>query len=76
MIFHENGNDKKAEGVKLILDETDLKRKAIMKNTDTILLKGSIQRDFMLISIYVLNIGAPQNIKQILADIKELTGIQ
>ena len=47
-----------------------------MKNTDTILLKGSIQRDFMLISIYVLNIGASQNIKQILADIKELTGIQ
>ena len=55
---------------KLILDETDLKRKAIMKNKDTILLKGSIQRDFMLISIYVLNIGAPQNVKQILAYIK------
>ena len=55
---------------KLILDETDLKRKAIMKNKDTILLKRSIQRDFMLISIYVLNIGAPQNVKQILAYIK------
>ena len=55
---------------KLILDETDLKRKAIMKNKDTILLKRSIQRDFMLISIYVLNIGAPQNVKQIRAYIK------
>ena len=40
-------------------DETDFKRKAIMKNKDTILLKGSIQRDFMLISIYMVNIGAP-----------------
>ena len=46
-----------------ISDETDFKRKAIMKNKDTILLKGSIQRDFMLISIYVFNIGAPPKLK-------------
>jgi len=54
----------------LISDKTDFKMKAIRKDKEGhyLMLKGSIQEED--INIYAPNIGVPQHIQQILADIK------
>ena len=71
--IHENGNQKKAGLAIRISDKTDLKIKKITRDKEGhyIMIKGSIQEeDITIVNIYVLNIGAPQYIRQTLTDIK------
>ena len=71
--IHVNGNQKKARVAILISDKTDFKTKTIIgdKEGDYIMIMGSIQEDdITIISIYALNIGAPQHVRQILTTIK------
>ena len=72
-IFHGNGKQKKAGVAILISDKIDLKIKKITRDKEGhyIMIKGSIQEeDITIVNIYVLNIGAPQYIRQTLTDIK------
>ena len=72
-VFHANRNQKKARVAILISDKTDFKTKTIIgdKEGDYIMIMGSIQEDdITIISIYALNIGAPQHVRQILTTIK------
>ena len=72
-IFHANGKQKKAGVAILISDKVDLKIKNIIRDKDGlyIMIKGSIQgEDITIVNIYAPNIGAPQYIRQALADIK------
>ena len=71
--FHANGNQKKAGVAILISDKIDFKIKTITRDKEGhyIMIKGSIQEeDITTVNIYVLNIGAPQYIRQMLTDIK------
>ena len=71
-IFHANGKQKKAGVAILISDKIDLKIK-ITRNKEGhyIMIKGSIQEeDITIATIYALNIGVPQYIRQTLTDIK------
>ena len=73
MIFHANGQDRKAGVAILILDKIDFKMKAIRKDKEGhyLMVKGSIQEeDITIINIYAPNIGAPRYLQQILIDIK------
>ena len=57
----------------LISDKMDFKTKAIVRDTEGhyIMIKGTIQqKDITLANIYVSNIGALKNVKQILMDRK------
>ena len=71
-IFHANGKQKKARIAILILDKTDLNIKITRdKEGHSIMIKGSIQEEGITnVNIYEPNIGAPQYIRQTLADIK------
>ena len=72
-IFHANGKRKKVGVAILISDKVDLKIKKITrdKKGHYIIIKGSVQEeDITIVNIYVLNIGAPQYIRQTLTDIK------
>ena len=72
-IFHANGKQKKAGVAILISDKIDLKIKNIIrfKEGHDIVIKGSIQEeDIPTVNICAPNIGAPQYIRQTLADIK------
>ena len=72
-IFHADGKQKKARVAILISDKIDLKIKKITRDKEGqyIMIKGLIQKeDITIVNIYVLNIGAPQYIRQILTDIK------
>ena len=71
-IFHENGNQKKAEVAILISDKIDFKIKTITRDREGhyIMIKGSIQEDITIVNIYAPNIGAPQYIRQMLTAIK------
>ena len=72
-IFHANGKQKKAGVAILISDKTDLKIKKITidKEGYYIMIKESIcKEDITIVNIYAPNIGAPQCIRQTLADIK------
>ena len=72
-IFHVNGNQNKAGEAMLVSDKIDFKIKNIIgdKEGHYIMIKGSIQEeDITIVNIYVLNIGAPQYIRQTLTDIK------
>ena len=72
-IWHANGKQKKAGVSTLILDKVDLKIKNITRDKEGhyIMIKGSIQEeDITIVNIYTPNIGAPQNIRQTLTDIK------
>ena len=72
-IFHANRNQKKAGIVILISDKIDLKIKTITKDKEGhyIMIKESIQEeDITIVNIYAANIGAPQNIRQMLTAIK------
>ena len=71
-IFHANGKQKKAR-VAILMDKIDLKIKKITRDKEGhyIMIKGSIQEeDITIVNIYAPNIGAPQYIRQALADIK------
>ena len=71
-IFHANGKQKKARVAILILDKIDLKIKITRdKEGHSMMIKGSIQEEGITnVNIYEPNIGAPQYIRQTLADIK------
>ena len=72
-IFHANGNQKKAGVAILISDKIDFKIKTIIRDKEGhyIMIKGSIQEeDNTIVNIYAPNIGAPQNIRQMLTAIK------
>ena len=72
-VFDANGKQEKAGVAILISDKVDLKIKNIIRDKDGlyIMIKGSIQgEDITIVNIYAPNIGAPQYIRQALADIK------
>ena len=72
-ILHENGNQRKAGVEILISDKIDFKIKKITRDKygHYIMIKGYIQEeDITIINIYAPDIGAPQNIRQLLTAIK------
>ena len=72
-IFHANGKQKKAGVATLMLDKIYLKVKKITRDKEGhyIMIKGSVQEeDITSVNIYAPNIGAPQYIRQTLADIR------
>ena len=72
-IFHANGDQKKSGVTILISDKIDFKIKAGKRDKEGhyIMIKGSIQEeDITNINIYVLNIGAPQYVRQLLTSMK------
>ena len=72
-IFHENGNQKRAGVAILISDKIGFKIKTIARDKEGHykMIKGSIQEeDTAIVNIYTPNIGAPQNIRQMLTAIK------
>ena len=73
MIFHVNGNQKKAGVASPILDKIDFKIKTITRDKEGhyIMIKRPIQEeDITIVNIYAPNIGAPQYIRQMLTAIK------
>ena len=73
MIFHENGNQKKAGVAILISDKVDFKIKTVTRHKEGyyIMIKGSIQEeDITIINVYAPNIGTPQYIWQLLTTMK------
>ena len=56
----------------LLSDKIDFKIKTVIRDKEGhyIMIKGPIQEDITIINIYVLNIGAPQYIRQMLTAIK------
>ena len=71
-IFHANGKQKKVGVAILVSDKIDLKIKITRdKEGHSMMIKGSIQEEGITnVNIYEPNIGAPQYIRQTLADIK------
>ena len=71
-VFPANGKQKKTGVAILISDKIDLKIKITRdKEGYYIMIKGSIQEeDITIVNIYAPNIGAPQYIRQTLANIK------
>ena len=72
-IFHANGDQKKAGVAILISDKIDFEIKAVKREKEGhyIMIKGSIQEeDLTIINIYAPNIGALQNVRQMLTSMK------
>ena len=72
-IFHANGKQKKAGVAILLSNNIDLKIKNITRDKEGyyIVIRGSIQEeDITIVNIYAPNAGAPQYIRQTLADMK------
>ena len=72
-IFHANGDKKKAGVAIRISDKIDFAIKALKRDKEGhyIMIKGSIQEeDITIINIYAPNIGAPQNVRQMLTSMK------
>ena len=72
-IFHENGDQKKAEVAILISDKIDFEIKAVKRDKEGqyIMIKGSIQEeDMTIINKYAPNIGVPQYVRQMLTSMK------
>jgi len=72
-IFHANRDQKKAGVAILISDKIDFKTKAVKRGKEGhyIMIKISIQEeDITIINIKAPNIGAPQNVRQMLTSIK------
>ena len=73
-IFHTNRDQKKAGVAILISDKIDFQIKAVKRDKEGhyIMIKGSIQEeDKRIINIYVINIGAPQFVRQTPTSMKE-----
>ena len=70
--FHAHGDQKKAEIAILISAKIDFEIKAVKREKEGhyIMIKGSIQEDIKIISIYSPNIGALQYVRQILTSVK------
>ena len=76
-VFHENGNQKKAEVAILISDKMDVKIKTVTRDKEGhyVMIKGIVQEeDIIIVNIYAPNIGAPQYTRQLLSVIKEEIG--
>ena len=71
-MFHRNGDQDKAGVAILISDKIDFEIKAMKKDNEGhyIMIKGSIQKDITIISIYAPNIGALQYVRQMLTSMK------
>ena len=72
-IFHANGSQNKAGIAILISDKIDFKIKTITRDKEGhyIMVNGSIQEEYItIVNIYAPNIGAPQDIRQMLTAIK------
>ena len=72
-LSHANRDQKKAGVAILISNRIDLKTKAVKRDKEGhyIMIKGSIQEaDITIITIYALNIGAPQYVRQMLTSMK------
>ena len=71
-IFHANRDQNKAGVAILISDKIDFKTKAVKRHKERhyIMIKGSIQEEITIISIYTPNIGAPQYVRQMLTSMK------
>ena len=72
-IFHANRDQRKTGVAILISDKIDFKTKAVKRDKDGhyIMIKGSIQEeDITITNIYAPNIGAPQNVRQMLTSMK------
>ena len=72
-ILHANRDQKKARVAILIFDKIDFKTKAVKRDKEGhyIMIKGSIQEeDITIINIHAPNIGAPQNVRQMLTSMK------
>ena len=71
MIFHANGDQKKARVAILISDKIDFKTKAVKRDKEDhyIMIKGSIQEEDKTI-IYVPSIGATQYVRQMLISMR------
>ena len=78
IIFHTNGDQKKAGVTILISDKIDFQIKAVKRDKEGhyIMIKGSIQEgDITIINIYAPNIGALQYVRQMLTRMKgEISG--
>ena len=69
-IFHANGDQKKA-GVAILISDFQIKAVKRDKEGHYIMIKGSIQEeDITIINTYVPNIGALQNVRQMLVSMK------
>ena len=71
-IFYTNGDQKKAEMAIYMSDKIDFEIKTVIRDKEGhyIMIKGSIQEDIPIINIYAPNIGAPQNVSQMLTSMK------
>ena len=72
-IYHANGKQKKSWSSNSHIRQIDLKIKKITRDKEGhyIIIKGSIQKeDITIVNICAPNIGAPQYLRQTLADIK------
>ena len=67
-IFHSNGDQKKAGVAILISDKIDFKTKAVKRDKEghCIMIKGSIHEE----DITIINIRAPQYVRQMLTSMK------
>ena len=72
-IYHANGHQKKAGVAILISDKLDFKPKTIIRDEEGhyIILKGSIQQDLTIVSIYAHNMGAASYISQLITKAKK-----
>ena len=73
MLWHANGDQKKAGVTIFISDKIDFKIKAVKRDKEGhyIMIKGSIgEEDITIINIYVPIIGAPQYVRQMLTCMK------
>ena len=72
-IFQANGQEKKAGVAILISNKIDFKRRAIKRDPDGhfITLKGRIQEEINIVSIYAQNLGAPIYYKENLGGLQE-----
>ena len=70
-IFRANGNQKKAGVAILMSEKINLKMKNITRDKEGhyIMIKGSIQEDIIIVTIYTSSIGTPQQIRQTLTDV-------
>ena len=73
MIFHPNGDQKKAGVSILISEKIDFEIKTVKRDKEGhyIMIKGSIQEeDITIINIYAPNIGGPQYVSQMLTSME------
>ena len=71
-IFHANGDQKKAGVAILISDKIDFEIKTMKRDKEGhyIMIKGPIQEDITIITIYTPNIGTCQYVRQMLTSMK------